>query len=338
MAAEEAGALKSFDINRYTARYNGFVLGKIIAKGVFTVKKAAVIGGGPAGLTAALYLARAGIEAFVFEGNFAGGKMNDTPEIENYPGFLSVSGFELSESISRQAQSAGAVLVSEAVTDIKKEGKGFILTSHSGENLFDAVVYAAGTEKRRLGIAGEEKFFGRGISYCALCDGGFYKGKTVFVIGGGNTAVSDAIYLSRLCKQVFLVHRRDEFRAEKHLTSLARKIENITLLLSAVPTEIKGDKRVSAIVIKDKNGEREYATDGVFTAIGADPVTALLKPFGVTDGSGYIIADREGVTSVEGLFAAGDAVAKKCRQIATAVGDGAAAATSATEYLERLEE
>ena len=302
------------------------------------MKKAAVIGGGPAGLTAALYLARAAIEVTVFDGGFFGGKMNDTPEIENYSGFLSVPGFELSEKMAEAVKNAGAKTVYEEVLSLDKTESGFEITCLAEKMQFDAVIVATGTKKRMLGIEGEERFAGRGVSYCALCDGGFFKGKTVFVIGGGNTALGDAVYLSKLCKEVYLVHRREEFRAEKYLVSAARAKENIKFLLSAVPTEIKGDKKVTAIVIKNADGEKEYAADGVFMAIGADPETSLVKKFKITAEGGYIAADREGVTEVTGLFAAGDAVLKKCRQVATAVGDGASAASSAIEYLNSLED
>ncbi len=302
------------------------------------MKKAAVIGGGPAGLTAALYLARAAIDVTVFDGGFFGGKMNDTPEIENYPGFLSVSGFLLSEKMAENAKNAGVKTVYEEVLSVDKTENGFEITHGGKTEPFDAVIIATGTRKRMLGIAGEEKFAGRGVSYCALCDGGFFKDKTVFVIGGGNTAIGDAVYLAKLCKEVFVVHRRDELRAERHLVSAARALENVKFILSAVPTEIKGDKRVSAIVIKSNEGETEYPTDGVFMAIGADPETSLVKKLGITEQSGYVLADREGVTEVKGLFAAGDIVLKNCRQIATAVGDGASAAASAIHYLNSMED
>ncbi len=299
------------------------------------MKNAIVIGGGPAGLTAALYLARAAVDVTVFEKAFYGGKITETFEIENYPGFELVSGFELSEKIRAQAVKAGVKTVNREVLSLTKTENGFTVKTNKDEMKADAVIFAAGTEKKMLGVKGEAEFSGRGVSYCALCDGGFYKGKTVFVIGGGNTAVEDALYLASLCKEVFLVHRRDEFRAENAVLNAAKKVENLNFITGAELFEIKGEKSVNEVLIKTNQGVKSYAADGVFIAIGANPKTELLEEFKITDENGYIIADREGVTSACGLFAAGDSVKKNCRQIVTAIGDGASAANSAINYLKQ---
>lgn len=287
----------------------------------------AVIGAGPAGMTAAIYACRAGKSVALFEKNFPGGQMVNAHIIDNYPAEDGISGFDLAQKMFEQVTAAGADFINEEVTAITSRGD-VTLTTPSGSYRAKTAVLATGTERLRLGIPGEDRLDGRGVSWCATCDGAFYRGKDVAVIGGGNSAVSEALYLSAICKSVHIIHRRDSYRAEASLTEKLRATKNITEHLECVPVEITGEDKVNGVIL-DKKGEKiTLAVDGVFVAIGGRPEQKLIA--GVEkDGAGYIKTDNEMRTSLPRVFAAGDNISKQVRQIVTACSDGAIAALSA---------
>lgn len=287
----------------------------------------AVIGAGPAGMSAAVYARRAGLSVVVFEGEMCGGQMILTPEVENYPGIAKISGAELSYAMQEQMTALGAVLVEAPVTAVKKEN-GFTVVADKAYAA-RSLILANGAKRRRLGIPGEEAYIGRGVSYCAVCDGMFFRGKTVAVIGGGNTALEDAVYLAGICEKVYLVHRRTEFRAQKHLADKIGDLANIEVVTPAVPAEIRGDMRVNALVLEDG---RVLDVSAVFVAIGLAPENEIFAGLvELTDG--YIAASDDTHTSCTGVFAAGDTRTKSLRQIVTAAADGAVAATEAEKFL-----
>ena len=294
-----------------------------------------IIGGGPAGYTAALYGARAGLDTVVIEKMTIGGQMTETGDIDNYPGFNEgIDGITLGMKMQAGAEKFGANTIYDEVSSVSLSGEvKKITTAYSGELQSRAVIIATGAGPRRLGLPGEENLVGQGIHYCAHCDGRFYKGKTVAVIGGGNTAVGDALYLANLCERVYLVHRRDSFRAGKILSDALSSKENIIPVLNSVPVEIFTDGGFG-IVVKKQNGEEEkILCDGIFVSIGREPSTSLFAGEIQLDESGYIIAGEDTKTSVPGVFAAGDVRVKELRQVITAASDGAVAAHMAGEYL-----
>ncbi len=301
----------------------------------------AIIGGGPAGLTAAIYTLRAGLSAVIYDGNALGGQMLLAHEIENYAGFSSVTGMELADSMAGQASALGAETVYAAVSAVNTVKEGFHVTADRTEALHRAVIVATGTNRRNLGVPGEELFTGRGVSYCAVCDGRFFKDKDVAVVGGGNTAVGDALYLAKFCKSVTLIHRRDTFRADRILTDRLAELENVHLLMNAHIEKINGDTRVTSLDIL-KSAENALPApmtlpvSGVFIAVGSAPAIPFLNTLSALsyDDGGYIVTDERCRTKVPGLFAAGDVRSKSLRQIATAVADGAIAAVEAAEFLE----
>lgn len=295
-----------------------------------------VIGGGPAGYTAALYATRAGLDTLVLEKMSAGGQMTQTMQIDNYPGFdEGIDGFLLGEKMQAGAERFGAkselVEVYSAVLDepVKR------IETSEGTFLARTVVIATGAEHRHLGVAGEEKFVGRGVGYCAACDGMFYRGKTVAIVGGGNSAAADAFVLSRICKKVILIHRRDTLRATKIYHDPLFKAENIEFRWNSTISELKGDGRLSGLVLRDVNTgeESELEVDGLFVSIGRTPATALFDGQLVLDDNGYIVADESTRTNLDGVFAVGDVRTKALRQVITAAADGAVAAHYAEEYL-----
>ena len=288
-----------------------------------------IIGAGPAGLTSAIYACRAGLSVKVFEELSPGGQAAITPEIENYPGMKKVSGSDFAISLFEQATELGAEVEFERVVRIELLTDGKKVITDSGEYTAKAVIIANGAKRRKLGIPGEEEFSGRGVSYCATCDGAFFKDKDVVMVGGGNTALEDALYLANICKKVYLVHRRDEFRATKNLVDRVVNNDKIEILYSKTLTEIKGEGKVSSVVLQ--NGE-ELAVDGVFVAIGLEPDNERF--LGVVElENGYIKAGEDCKTSCDGIFAAGDTRTKSLRQIVTATSDGAIAATKVIELL-----
>ena len=291
-----------------------------------------VIGAGPAGLTAGLYAARAGLAVTVLEKLTPGGQMNLTPEIENYPGAAGSAGWELAERMHAQAAAAGAVIRTAEVLGLNLGGARPVVRTAREEESCDALILAMGAAPRKLDIGGEAALTGRGVSYCAVCDGAFFKDKRAAVVGGGNTALEDALYLSGLCAEVTLIHRRDAFRGEAALVERVRQDPRIRLLLSAVPEEITGDTRVEGLRVREiKTGRiEELLLDAVFIAVGTEPQTALVRDWINLDPNGYVVAGEDTRTSHPAVFAAGDVRAKPLRQIATAVADGATAVSQIT--------
>ena len=295
-----------------------------------------IIGGGPGGYTAALYAARAGLSALVLEKLSAGGQMAMTTQIDNYPGFEDgVDGFELAAKMQAQAERFGAVTEYAEVygADLALDPK--VVKTSEGDFLGRTVVIATGAGPRELGLAEEQSLIGRGVAYCAACDGMFYKDKTIVVVGGGNSAAADALLLSRVAKKVIVVHRRDSLRATKIYHQPLMEAENVEFCWNSTVKEILHGDKVSGVIVKDVNSgeERQIDCEGVFVSIGRKPATELVKDQLSLDGSGYIIADESTKTSIGGVFAVGDVRTKALRQVVTAVADGAVAAHMAEEYL-----
>lgn len=298
-----------------------------------------IIGGGPAGYTAALYATRAGFSTILIERLSAGGQLALTDTVDNYPGFEEgIDGFTLGMKMQSSAERFGAITEYAEVTSLDLNGEIKKVITDSGEFLCRAVIIATGANPRELGLKNEDEFLGRGIHYCAHCDGRFYKDKTVMVVGGGNSAVADALYLSRLAKKVYLVHRRDTLRATKIYNEPLESAENIEFLWDSVIADFIIDERISGAKIKNlKTGEIEdYLADGIFVSIGRKPATDFLKGTVLLDENGYIVADENTKTSIEGVFAVGDVRTKALRQIVTAVSDGAVAVHYAEKYLEGI--
>ena len=298
--------------------------------------KLAIIGGGPAGYTAALYASRAGLDTLIIEKMSAGGQMALTDVIDNYPGFEEgVDGFTLGMKMQTCAERFGAVTEFAEVISVKLSEKIKVITTTSGDLFAKTVVIATGADPRKLGIENEDALVGRGLHYCAHCDGRFYKGKTVAVVGGGNSAASDALYLSNLAEKVYVIHRRDSLRATKIYHEPLMKAENVEFLWDSVVADYVVDGRVKGVKIKNlKNGEEnELLVDGVFVSIGRKPSTEIFDGELALDASGYVIADESTRTNIEGVFAAGDVRTKALRQVVTAVSDGAVAAHYAEEYI-----
>lgn len=297
-----------------------------------------IIGGGPAGYTAALYAARAGLDTAVLEKFSAGGQMTQTEQIDNYPGFdEGTDGFTLGAKMQAGAERFGAITIQTEVLGAELTASPKKIITDSGELLAKTVIIATGADHKHLGIENEDKLIGRGVGYCAACDGMLYRGKTVAVVGGGNSAAADALLLSRICKKVYIIHRRDALRAEKIYHDPLMKAENVEFLWNSRVEELLFDKRLSGVRIANvNNGEYlDLALDGLFISIGRSPVTA---PFGdqlELDKNGYIVADETTRTSIDGVFAAGDVRTKAVRQIVTAAADGATAVHFAEEYIEK---
>ena len=295
-----------------------------------------IIGGGPAGYTAGLYASRAGLDTLIIEKMSVGGQMALTDIIDNYPGFdQGIDGFSLGMQMQAGAERFGAkteygeVLSVDLIPEIKKT------VTDSGEYFSRTVVIATGAAPRVLGIENEENLIGKGVHYCAHCDGRFYKNKTVMVVGGGNSAVSDALYLSRLVKKVYLVHRRNSLRATKIYHEPLMKAENVEFLWDSAVSSLLADGRLNAVKVKNlkTEEEREISVDGLFISIGRKPVTELFANALALDEAGYIIADETTKTNIPGVYAVGDVRTKALRQVITAASDGAVAAHFAEEYL-----
>ncbi len=294
-----------------------------------------IIGGGPAGYSAALYAARAGLDTLVIERMSVGGQMALTDVIDNYPGFdEGVDGFTLGMKMQAGAERFGAKTEYASVTSVSLYENPKRIITDEGEFFAKTVVVATGANPRKLGVDGEEKLTGRGVHYCAHCDGRFYKGKTVAVVGGGNSAVQDALYISHLAEKVYLIHRRDSLRATKIYHDPLMKAENVEFLWNSRVESFSSDERLAGAVIENlKNGERrDLVVDGLFVSIGRDPATGLFGELEL-DKSGYIVADESTKTSIEGVYAVGDVRTKALRQVVTAVSDGAVAAHFAEEFL-----
>lgn len=295
-----------------------------------------ILGAGPAGISAGIYAARAGLSTRWLDKQYAsGGQIINTYEVDNYPGMPGMSGIALGDAFAAHAEKLGISPFVENVLAVEDTGEVKIVRTKKNEYKSRTLIIACGATHRTLGIPGEEELGGMGVSYCATCDGAFFKDKTAVVVGGGNTAVEDAIFLARICKKVYVVHRREELRADKILQDRLWKFENVEMVWNSIPLEIKGKDQVSGLQVKNvKTGEeRLLETDGVFIAVGILPNTEKFRDFVQLDENGYIIAGEEGVTNVPGVFAAGDIRTKALRQVVTAVSDGANAVTSVQKYL-----
>lgn len=298
-----------------------------------------IVGGGPGGYSAALYCARAGLKTLVLEKLSAGGQMALTSQIDNYPGFEDgIDGFELGEKMQATAERFGAVTELAEVYSLKLDDEIKTAQTSEGEFSARAVILATGANPRQLGIPREEAYVGRGVNYCAACDGMFYKGKTVAVVGGGNTAAADVTILSRIAKKVYLIHRRDSLRATKIYHKQLEAMENVEFLLDSTVEELLTEDKVNGLKLKNlKTGELiELDCDGLFISIGRQPATELVKGVVALDDSGYVIADESCRTNISGVFAVGDVRTKALRQVVTAVADGATASHYVEEYLTSL--
>lgn len=297
-----------------------------------------VIGGGPGGYTAALYAARAGLDTLVLERLSAGGQMTLTGQIDNYPGFEEgIDGFSLAEQMQRQAERFGAQTRYVEAQRVELRGEVKRVDTEEGSFSGKTVVIATGAGPRELGVPEESELVGRGVAYCAACDGMFYRGKTVAVVGGGNSAAEDALLLSRIAKRVILIHRRDTLRAERVYREKLEQTENVELCLNSTVTRLLHEDRLTGLRVRDVNSgaERELACDGLFVSVGRKPATQLVSGQLALDGGGYIPADESTKTEIPGVFAVGDVRSKPLRQIITATADGATAVYAAQEYLAR---
>ena len=292
-----------------------------------------IIGSGPAGLSAAIYAKRANLSAVVIEKEYEGtGQIAESGQVDNYLGLPGISGYDLGEQFREHAVKLGVSFLEQEVTEIKKEDSAvFTIIFEDGSSVeTKTVIYAAGATPRRANIPGEQEYSGKGVSYCAICDGSFYRGKKVAVLGGGDTALDDAVYLADLAEQVYVIHRRKEFRGAATTVEKLRKKENVTFVLEHQVKEITGAEKVNGVVLEDGTA---IAVDGVFVAYGSVPQTNLVKELVTLDAAGYVKAEETGETSLAGLYVAGDARTKKLRQVVTAVSDGANAATAVVKYL-----
>jgi thioredoxin reductase (NADPH) len=304
------------------------------------IYKVIIVGGGPAGLTAGLYSSRSKLNTLLIEIGLLGGQMTTTELIENYPGFpQGINGDELSRLMEEQAKRFELEVVSQDVVEVKLEGDKKVVKTEEGSYLCEALIICTGTEYRKLGVPGEKEFAGKGVSYCATCDGAFFKDSQIVVVGGGDSALTEALYLTKFVKELTIVHRRDALRGTKIYQERVFANPKIKLLWNSVIQEIKGDSVVRSVVVKNvKTGEvNEHPIEGAFLFVGLLPRTQFLKGLVNVDEAGYIITDENCETSVKGIFAAGDCRKKLLRQVATAVGDGATAAFAVEKYLEGKE-
>ena len=293
-----------------------------------------IIGGGPAGLTAATYACRAGKHVLVLEKNAFGGQITWSPRVENYPGFLSLSGTELGDKLLEQAMEQGAEVELEEVTAVEQTAAGFRTRCESGA-VFEGrtVILAAGAKPRALGVEREEELVGSGVCYCAVCDGAFYAGRPVAVCGGGSSALQDALLLAESCEKVFLIHRRDSFRGEQKLVEALRARENVEVLLNTRVTALLGAEELTGIRVEQNGAEREISVEGLFVAVGHSPALDTFAPYLDRDAAGYAASAEDCLTKTPGFFVAGDCRSKGVRQLTTAVADGATAALAACAWL-----
>ena len=297
-----------------------------------------VIGGGPAGLTAAIYARRASRSVLVLEAVVCGGQIVNTPDIENYPVEAHVSGYDFATRVEAQARGLGAGFAFEKAVGLRRGGDAWIVATEKGEYRARAVILATGAAIRKLGLPDEDRFAGRGVSYCATCDGAFYRGKTVAVVGGGNTALEDALYLADLARKVYLVHRREGFRGEEANVARLRARENVEFVLNATVSRLVGEKSLSAVEVADaRDGSvRTIGLEGLFVAVGRIPENRNFADVVELDPAGYVVAGEDCRTGAPGVFVAGDNRAKVLRQLVTATADGAVAATAAVQSVGTL--
>lgn len=296
-----------------------------------------IIGGGPGGLSAAIYAIRLGLKTIMVEREMVGGQIAVSDLIENYPGFPSISGPGLMEKFEEHAKGLGLEIKMTTVESIAVDGNERVLKTTDGELRTKAVIVATGAKPRRLGAPGEKEFTGKGVSYCATCDGPFFRNLKVMVVGGGDTALKEAVYLSKIASKVYIVHRRDQFRGEKIQQTRAEEAENVEFLKSHILKEVKGDKVVEKVVVEDlKTKEtKDIDVEGVFIFVGINPTTDFVEA--EKDDGGFIITNQRMETNIPGVFAAGDCRNTPLLQVATAVGDGAIAAYTAQAYVEELD-
>lgn len=311
-----------------TGRYTK--LHSIFEKGI-SMTDLIIVGAGTAGLTAAIYGIRAGKSVLILEAKTYGGQIVNTPDIENYPGLAHVSGFDYATALYEQATGLGAKFRNERVLSVEDKGKTKIVCTRRHEYECRAVILATGAKNRQLGLDREEELVGKGISYCATCDGSFFKGQTVAVNGGGNTALEDAAYLADICQKVYLIHRRDQFRGDAADVEKLREKENVEFVLNASVSGLIGEGHLAGIVVKDKltGNTREIPVSGLFVAIGQEPDNQAFGNLVQLDPSGYIQAGEDCLTGTPGIYTAGDCRTKKVRQLTTAAADGAVAALAA---------
>ena len=299
-----------------------------------------IIGGGPAGLTAGLYTSRGRLSTLLIESALFGGQMTTTEMVENYPGFpQGVTGDELSRLMEEQAKRFGMETVTQEIVKVSSEEDVKVIQTHESTYRCKALIICTGTEYRKLRVPGEKEFAGKGVSYCATCDGAFFQDSKIVVVGGGDSALTEALFLTKFVKELAIIHRRDALRGTKIYQERAFANPKIKFLWNSIVQEIKGDSVVRSIVVKNvKTGEiKEFETDGAFLFVGLTPRTQFLKGVVQMDEGGYVLTNEDGETSEKGIFSAGDCRKKLLRQIATAVGDGATAAFAAQKYLEEKE-
>lgn len=293
-----------------------------------------IVGAGPAGLSAAIYAARASKSVLLLEANTYGGQIVNTPDIENYPAEEHISGFEFATKLYTQATNLGAQLKFERVLHIQTQGEVKQVVTAKNTYEAKAVIIATGARNRRLGVAREEEMIGKGISYCATCDGAFYRNKTVAVVGGGNTALEDAEYLADIAQTVYLIHRRDSFRADRATVEKLQKKGNVQFILNSTVHALVIEQKVVGIEVQDKEGTlTRLAADCLFVAVGRIPENESFADILALDAEGYATADESCITATKGIFVAGDNRTKQVRQLVTATADGAVAATAAVQYL-----
>jgi thioredoxin reductase (NADPH) len=295
-----------------------------------------IVGAGPAGLTAAIYARRASKKVLVLEAKSYGGQIINTLDIENYPVEAHISGFDFATKLYNQAKDLGAEIVFEKVVDINDQGttKEVITTKNTYQA--KAIILATGCENRKLGLSNEEELVGKGISYCATCDGAFYKNKDVAVVGGGNTALEDTLYLSDIVYKVYLIHRRDEFRADESTVEELKQKSNVEFILNSNVTKLNANERLESIEVTNNDGSiKEIKVDGLFVAVGQIPENENFKKIINVDNAGYIIAGEDCTTNIPGIFVAGDNRTKELRQLVTATSDGAIAASKAIKYISK---
>lgn len=293
-----------------------------------------IIGAGPAGMTAAIYARRAGKSVLVLEAMSYGGQIINTPDIENYPVTAHISGFEFAQNVYNQAKALGAEFKFEKAVGLRDNGSTKTVVTSKNEYEAKAVIIATGSENRKLGVDGEDKLVGRGISYCATCDGAFFRKKPVAVVGGGNTALEDALYLADIAEKVYLIHRRNQFRGEDATVEKLKQRENVEFVFNSVVTKLNADKKLESVEVTDKQGNvRTLEVSGLFVAVGRIPENQNFASVIELDGAGYAVASENCRTKTPGVFVAGDNRVKDVRQLVTATADGAVAATEAVKYI-----
>ena len=293
-----------------------------------------IVGGGPAGLTAAIYAVRANKKVLVLEATACGGQIINTSKIENYPAAPDITGLEFGQTLQKQAEDLGVEIEFESVEKIIDNDISKLVITEDDQYKARSVIIACGTEPRRLGLENEDKYTGSGISYCATCDGSFYRNKVVAVNGGGNSALHEALYLSEIAEKVFLIHRRNEFRGSADLVEKIKKKDNVELILNANIVGLNGDKKLKSITISHGDKTEELALDGLFVSIGRIPkAKGLIDDLELTEGD-YVKADESCTTNIPGVFVAGDVRSKEIRQLVTATSDGAIAAEAALKYID----